>query len=582
MDINEPIEIAEDVYWVGHKIEHDPFQCHVYLIKNQQESILIDPGSRITYQETRRKIKKLIDLNDIKYFICHHQDPDIVGCMYDLLSEIDAQEKYIVTHWRAWALLKHYNWNINLYEVEKNNWKLKAEDRKLHFIFTPYLHFPGAFCTYDKKTKVLFSSDIFGGFTDEFELFSKDVASCFKNIKPFHEHYMPSNIVLNHGLDRIEQYHPIELIAPQHGSIIKKEHIKPIILNLRKLKCGLFGDYVDTKDIIALSELNATLNEIINIVAYDENFFKVIDSIVKALGKFYFIEYIRAYIADNNEQNIIVMDSEEKSVQIINDKTKTRNMLNASCYLKNGGIFYKSSSLHSMFDIKDPSYLFPVKDKNGKYHGVCFIAFNYNNIHNITSYLEVMSKFEMPISMAALKQKHLFNLENQNKMLYEESIKDPLTGLFNRRHMQLFAEQEFNRAIRFHYPLSLIMLDIDNFKRINDTFGHHAGDNVLRKISQIIKQHIRSIDIPIRYGGEEFLLILPNTDKSNAVKIAERIRQSIENINLDFEGNTVHCTISGGVASTEDVNKNINYITCLSDKRLYKAKQSGKNKIVSD
>ncbi len=582
MAIDKPIELAEDTYWVGHKIENDPFQCHVYLIKNKDESILIDPGSRITYEHIRKKITQLVDLNDIKYFICHHQDPDIVGCMYDILDEIDSKDKYIVTHWRAWALLKHYNWDIQLYEVEKNGWKLKAGDKKLNFIFTPYMHFPGAFCTFDKKTKILFSSDIFGGFTDDFELFSKDVESCLKSIKPFHEHYMPSNVILNYGLDKIEQHSPINLIAPQHGSIIKKEHIKPIIENLRKLKCGLFGDYVDTREIITLSELNTALNEIINIIAYDENFFKVIDTIMTILGKFYSIEYIRAYVADDDEENVIVMDSEEKHIRLIEDKTKTRNMLNASYYLKNGGVFYNSSSLHNMFNIRESSYAFPIKDKKDKYHGVCFIAFNYNNINDLTSYLEVMSKFEIPVSMAVLNQKHLFNLEYKNKKLYEETIKDPLTGLFNRRYLQLISEQEFARAVRFKHNLSLIMLDIDDFKNVNDTYGHSAGDDVLRNIAKIIKQSIRSIDIPIRYGGEEFLIILPSTNKESAYMIAERIRQAVNKMKVHFDENEIGCTISGGISSTEDIPTNMNYMVCLCDERLYKAKQAGKNKIAAE
>jgi diguanylate cyclase (GGDEF)-like protein len=234
-----------------------------------------------------------------------------------------------------------------------------------------------------------------------------------------------------------------------------------------------------------------------------------------------------------------------------------------------------------MFGIKEPSYIFPIKDKKDKYHGVCFIAFNYNNVKDMASYLEVMSKFEIPISMAALKQKHLFQLENKNKKLSEESIKDPLTGLFNRRHMQLFAEQEFQRALRFKHSLSLVMLDIDDFKKINDTFGHYAGDAILRNIAEIIKQSIRSIDTPIRYGGEEFLLILPNTNKENAYKTAERIRKAVENMNIDFEGNKIKCTISGGVSSISDKPKSINYMVCMSDDRLYKAKQAGKNQIVT-
>ena len=130
MDIKEPVELAEDVYWVGANIPDDQFQCHVYLIKNGEESIIIDPGSRITYDITKRKIEQLIDLKDIKYIVCHHQDPDIVGCVDQLLSDMgNDRERFLITHWRAWALLKHCNWDVKLYEIEKNGWRLKTGDR---------------------------------------------------------------------------------------------------------------------------------------------------------------------------------------------------------------------------------------------------------------------------------------------------------------------------------------------------------------------------------------------------------------------------------------------------------------------
>jgi len=221
LDYSKPIEIAEDIYWVGYKIPNDPFQCHVYLIKNGDESVLIDPGSMITFPVTMEKITRITPLSNIKYIVCHHQDPDITGCISTLEKLIPRKDKFIVTHWRAQALLKHYQWETPFYLIEKNKWRLLLKNgRVLDFIFTPYAHFPGAFCTFDRKTKTLFSSDIFGGFTEEFSLFAKD-ENYFSSIKAFHEHYMPSKEILLNALIEIEKKDP-EIIAPQHGSIKKR------------------------------------------------------------------------------------------------------------------------------------------------------------------------------------------------------------------------------------------------------------------------------------------------------------------------------------------------------------------------
>jgi diguanylate cyclase (GGDEF)-like protein len=579
-DLTKPVEIADNIFWVGYNIPNDPFQCHVYLIRNGKESVLIDPGSKITYQETRKKIKQLIDIRDIKYFIAHHQDPDIVSCMQDIFDEIGTKGRYLITHWRAWALLKHYSWDIELYEIEENACKLKLKDRTLYFIATPYLHFAGAFCTFDDKTKTLFSSDIFGGFTDKFELFANNTDGYFEKMKPFHEHYMPSNAILNHGLDKIEEFQPINLIAPQHGSIIKKEFIKPVITKLRQLECGLFGKFKYTKDVIRLSKLNEALNEIIKIEAYQEGFFKVVDKIIESIKNFYNIDGIKAYVSTDTDNEIVVMDSDKRSISIVKDPIKTKNMLNAAHYLTDGSIFYAQSTLHKLFSIKDPSYLFPIKDNNDKIYGVCFITLNSDAIE-IPKDLEIMHKFQTPISMSILNERRIFCLENKSKKHYEESIKDPLTGLFNRRYMTLIAQQEFERAKRFNQPLSVVMLDIDHFKKINDTFSHLAGDVVLQNIAKKIKNIIRSIDTPVRYGGEEFLIFLPNTNRQNAIKVAEKINQAIKKSAAEYNLNIIKCTISGGVASTdEDAIDNFNQLIAKSDQRLYNAKNLGRDRIV--
>jgi len=153
---------------------------------------------------------------------------------------------------------------------------------------------------------------------------------------------------------------------------------------------------------------------------------------------------------------------------------------------------------------------------------------------------------------------------------------DALTGLYNRRMMDRCLAEEMSRNKRYKHNLSLIMVDIDHFKNINDNFGHKTGDLVLQEFSKLLKQHVRlRIDLPFRYGGEEFILLLPETDKKGAFKIAERFRKKINEHTFPRIQNL---TISAGVASVK-WNDNMDLLE-LADEALYQAKKNGRNRVV--
>lgn len=197
------------------------------------------------------------------------------------------------------------------------------------------------------------------------------------------------------------------------------------------------------------------------------------------------------------------------------------------------------------------------------------------------------------INITNKKDKNLFNqddldfmgaLANQaaiaisNAQLYKLAITDGLTKLFIRRHFEYLLDNELRRSQRYKHDMTLLMMDIDNFKCINDNYGHLTGDEMLRQISEVILNTVRKIDMPSRYGGEEFAVILPETNKDNSKKIAERLRRKISNIILRTkEKKEISPTISIGIASwpmdTEDRN---DLIDC-ADKALYFAKNGGKN-----
>ena len=253
-----PREIAKDIFWVGMHLENDPFQCHPYFIKNADESILIDPGSMLEFDETVKKVKSIANLKSIKYIILHHQDPDLAAAVPAIEKLIDRADLQIVTHSRMSVLIKHYLVTSSYYEIDKNDNKLiTSTGLKLEFSTTPYCHSPGAFVSYEPRTKTLFSGDIFGGIEESWEFYADD--TYFDKAKQFHQEYMPSKDIFNYALKKIEAL-DIELIAPQHGSIIQKKYIKNLIEDMKDLDCGLYiedkynRELLDTIDELQIKE----------------------------------------------------------------------------------------------------------------------------------------------------------------------------------------------------------------------------------------------------------------------------------------------------------------------------------------
>ncbi|KAB2888583.1 MAG: GGDEF domain-containing protein [Desulfobulbaceae bacterium] len=174
-----------------------------------------------------------------------------------------------------------------------------------------------------------------------------------------------------------------------------------------------------------------------------------------------------------------------------------------------------------------------------------------------------------------------FNLKKANDKLRELAFRDELTGLYNHRYFQEFIESEVKRAIRYKHPLSLLLIDIDYFKSINDTFGHIAGDKVLREVSQVMVRLVRQNDMVARYGGEEFAVVLPETGQVGAKVIAQRLRRGIEQLQIQQGGQPLSVTVSIGMASTDMANLEAarEALIAQSDRALYRAKRNGRNRL---
>lgn len=166
--------------------------------------------------------------------------------------------------------------------------------------------------------------------------------------------------------------------------------------------------------------------------------------------------------------------------------------------------------------------------------------------------------------------------------LLNQSIRDPLTGLYNRRYLEESLERELVRARRHRHPVGVIMLDVDHFKKFNDTHGHNAGDILLREFGAVLRKHFRGDDIACRYGGEEFTVIMPDSDLSIVLSRAERIRQLVKQIHLPFrEKLSDVITASVGVAVFPDHGETPAALIQLADAALYQAKRDGRDRVVS-
>ncbi|HEX6083785.1 MAG TPA: GGDEF domain-containing protein [Thermoanaerobaculia bacterium] len=188
---------------------------------------------------------------------------------------------------------------------------------------------------------------------------------------------------------------------------------------------------------------------------------------------------------------------------------------------------------------------------------------------------------ELEQRMLGLQRENL-DLTVKNRMLSEVSSRDSLTGLYNRWFVLEKIDSELNRALRHGSPMSLLMLDLDHFKRINDTFGHTAGDQVLQGIGRLLRDSCRVYDVPGRYGGEEFCIVLPETKSGNTTVVAERIRQRLASSELPCGEGSIAVTASIGIAGTDSSDAAVLSPAELierADRALYAAKNRGRNRV---
>ncbi len=196
----------------------------------------------------------------------------------------------------------------------------------------------------------------------------------------------------------------------------------------------------------------------------------------------------------------------------------------------------------------------PIMGESGEVQAVCITVFDVTDI----------SIYQNQLKDAMVK-------------LEDMSIKDGLTEIYNRRYIETQLAAEFDRCRRYDGTMSTILFDLDHFKNVNDTYGHLAGDEVLRKVSKALVDVLRTSDIAGRYGGEEFTVILPNTSLEGGMKSAERIRSAIEELHVEFEGQHIPVTVSIGVTEFRKDTGSHEAMLQEADNALYVCKENGRN-----
>ncbi len=220
-----------------------------------------------------------------------------------------------------------------------------------------------------------------------------------------------------------------------------------------------------------------------------------------------------------------------------------------------------------------------IDDMNAKVEGLELGADDY--LVKPLHWLELTARVKSMLRLKALQtelQQANKRLQNANEKLQELSMTDPLMGIYNRLYFHKRLDFEFQRSSRYQTPLALLLLDLDHFKRINDTHGHPFGDHVLKETAKLLQSCVRSVDIVARYGGEEIVIACPETDQNRAMCLAERVRESMERYVFEIDGIREKVTTSIGVDIIPNPEiKSPEELLGIADKALYEAKLGGRN-----
>jgi len=540
MNLPKVVEIAHKIYWVGGSGQDGGLHCNPYLIVDEDEAVLIDPGSVLDFEYVLENIGSIVPLDKIKYVILHHQDPDLASSV-PLFEQKGASFK-IVTHWRTQTIVKYYGIKSYYYIVNENGFKLVLNSgRVLSFVQTPYLHFPGAIATYDNSSKLLFSSDLFGAFSFEWSLYAGD--NYLEKMKTFHEHYMPSNEVIRPVMEVLLGM-DISMIAPQHGSIINK-NIRRYIKALRDLECGSF--------------IAPIKRDLIKTGGYK--------SICSLVLQRYCTIYKKEDVLEISNELDITLDPETMEITDYN---------------------YTGNGLWNLFF-----------ERVAAIKGIAWLLVIEPFVHKLAKEYDIPIP-EVFITTLKKSEEEAINLSRENQMLkeinirlnnsiqeaQEKLIKCPVTGLYNYEFFRSYLSSELDDILAAHSEQSpaLVIINVDNLDKVRFSYGDDEVEEVLRNIVYILNDLKEENAVLFRLQGATFACYLPHTLKQKAIEFAESIRNKVGSAEMFIE----KITVSIGVVSLEEIRENNSFFEKpaevmynITTMRIKLAKNMGMNIVCS-
>ena len=570
-DLDGPVEIADRIWWVGHYLPGDPFQCHAYLIEHGDQSVLVDPGGPLVFEKVLEKVSQVVAFDRLRWFICHHQDPDITASLPRIDAMVTRDDAAVISHWRAKALVRHYGIDLPFWLVDEHDWQLDLGGRRLRFVFTPYLHFPGAFTTFDDQTGTLFSSDLFGGFTDHWKLVATDI-SYFDEIRPFHEHYMPSREILAAGMRSLERL-PITMIAPQHGELIPEQLVRPVIERLKNLDCGLYLMVHQDTDIRRLSEINRLLRDAVQQIIVSKDFREVVSSLLELIQHVFPVTELEFYARDVDGAFVRFAPEDRYRGVPAEVPLDWKGLLDLERPEDSTDLPLAASS--DGLAVAVPLFA----PTSGRSEAVAVLHLR-EPVPLVEAAISALAEVSTPLEVAVERELLLRSVEVRRQELYDLAMRDALTGLHNR----LFLNEAAARLFALHdrgdvAGVTVSMFDLDHFKVVNDTYGHAAGDEVLRRFGGVLSATARAGDIVARIGGEEFVALHVTTDPREVGTFAERVAEGTRRLVFDGDSEGVRVTVSAGVVRRMP-SESLDGAVARADRVLYEAKESGRDRVI--
>ncbi len=552
-------EIEKGLYWIGETVAGVTIK-NAFLLMENDEGILFDPGffHRSIINTIARRWPDL-RLNYIVYPTLNFEHYPLI---WELSHSDFTRRSEIIIHEIHKKFLEPLKLGDKLLFVTDH--LIRVGTCNIRFIPVEVINFPGTLFTYLERYKTLLTGPIFGSlFEKRVKKIYADDPQYFHFVKSFHHGYHITARYIAKPIDLVKKLRP-EIIGPSTGLLFR-------------------GKIID--DLINFLALNSEIEE----TFYEELADDVMEIITTSLNISDALPKIRDLVAKKTIINDLAILTINSPFTLFLSRTKERVKLDKTREIHNvakelGEIINRSSvfefklSILSKYLEPGRYYILPLKIQQGP-KSALIISLGGELDEELKGFLYKI----LPAISAAVERENIYERLKLEIERYKDQIWiDSLTGLYNKNYLLKEAGKIFASYERYGSHFSLVMFDIDDFKKINDTFGHLVGDVVLEDFGEILKENSRKTDVPIRFGGEEFLVILPHTSSRGAFTFAEKIRNIVKNKKFRTKDDEFSVTVSAGVSGTDIVAniKNFDELVKYADIALYEAKRKGKDQTV--